>query len=102
MSALRMGALHRWHEMMMMMNACDVMSMLRYWITWNLWLFYKVVYVIQEHVLENYHHYSLPCKSTWTLKMLQRYTKVYFTNYFCIKEWRETLISPMIEQQHIF
>jgi hypothetical protein len=89
MSATCIDALQRWHEMMMMRNACDVMSMLRYRITWNLWFFYKVVYVIQEHVLENYHHYSLPCKSTWTLKMLQRYTKVYFTNYLCIKqEWK--------------
>jgi hypothetical protein len=102
MSATCIGALHRWHEMMLMMDACDVMSMLRYGITWNLWLFYKVVYVIQEHVLENYHHYSLLCKSIWTLKMLQRYTKVYFINYFCIKELMKTLISPMIEQQHIF
>jgi hypothetical protein len=64
MSATCRGALQRWHEMMMMRSACDVTDMLRYRITWNLWLFYKVVYVIQEHVLENYHHYFPPCEST--------------------------------------
>jgi L-asparagine transporter-like permease len=89
MSATCIGALQRRHEMMMMLNACDVRSMSRYWIAWNLWLFYKVVYVIQEHVLGNYHHYFPPCKSTWTPKVLQRYTKVYFMNYLCIKKkWK--------------
>jgi hypothetical protein len=84
MSATCIDALQRWHEMMMMRNACDVMNMLRYRIMWNLWFFYKVVYVIQEHVLENYQHYSLSCESTWQSRCFKDTPKYILLTIFAL------------------
>jgi hypothetical protein len=102
MSATCIGAMQKWHEMMKMRNACGVMNVLRHRIMWNLWLFYKVVYIIQEHVLENYHYYSLPCKSTWLTRCFKDTPKYTLLIIFALKNKRETLISTTFEQQHIF